>query len=146
VEKKQKSTSETLDNLGYRLTPQRMLVVRAIEDSQGHVGVDEIFAQVRARFPRVSLSTIYRTLDLLEQLGLVTKTDLGAGRVQYHRADDARHHHLVCQSCGHIVDLGEDELAPLWQELLERYGFEVRQRHVAIFGVCANCRNGNRSV
>lgn len=141
-----KRISEVLDNLGYRLTPQRMLVVRAVEDSDGHVGVDEIFAQVRAHFPRVSLSTIYRTLDLLEELGLVTKSDLGAGRVQYHRADDARHHHLVCQACGHIVDLDEDELAPLWQELLERHGFEVRQRHVAIFGACEACRKGSESV
>jgi len=137
---------EALDNLGYRLTPQRMLVLRAVDESEGHVGVDEIFAGVRAAFPRVSLSTIYRTLDLLEELGLVTKTDLGAGRVQYHRADDAGHHHLVCQSCGHIIDLEEDTLEPLWRDLRERYGFAVQQRHMAIFGVCEECGQGTANA
>lgn len=139
----QVSTTEALDNLGYRLTPQRMLVLRAVDESEGHVSVDEIFACVRAAFPRVSLSTIYRTLDLLEELGLVTKSDLGAGRVQYHRTDDARHHHLVCHTCGHIVDLDEAVLNPLWQLIRQRYGFEANQRHLAIFGTCARCGEAN---
>ena len=138
------AVTDIFDKLGYRLTPQRMLVLRAVEESCGHVSVDEIFAHVRARYPRVSLSTIYRTLDLLEQLGLVTKSDLGAGRVQYHRADEARHHHLVCQQCGTIIDLAEEELAPLWDSILSRYGFAVQQRHIGFFGCCARCRSESK--
>jgi Fur family ferric uptake transcriptional regulator len=126
--------------MGYRLTPQRMLILQAVDESSGHVGVDEIFARVRANFPHVSLSTIYRTLDLLEQIGLVTKSDLGAGRVQYHRAHDANHHHLVCQRCGRIIDLDEEELAPLWVALQRRHHVKVFQRHLAIFGECHECQ------
>ncbi len=133
--------TEKLDKLGYRLTPQRILVLQAVNESSGHISVDEIFACVRSHFPRISLSTIYRTLDLLEEVGLVTKSDLGAGRVQYHRADDANHHHLVCQQCGRIIDLDESELAPVWEMLRERYGFKVYQRHMAIFGLCAQCES-----
>lgn len=132
-------TTETLDKLGYRLTPQRMLVLQAVNESRGHISADEIFASVRSHFPHVSLSTIYRTLDLLEAIGLVTKSDLGAGRVQYHRADDAHHHHLVCQRCGRIIDLEERELAPIFETLQKRHRFKVCQRHMAIFGQCAEC-------
>ncbi len=139
-----KDTTETFDKLGYRLTPQRTLVLEAVEESSGHVSVEEIFDRVRARFPRVNLSTIYRTLDLLEQIGMVTKSDLGAGRVQYHRSDDANHHHLVCQRCGGIVDLDENEFAPIWERLEERYNFKIFQRHMAIFGECARCRGAKR--
>ncbi len=139
------SSTETLDKLGYRLTPQRTLVLQAVDESSGHVGVDEIFARVRAHFPRVSLSTIYRTLDLLGQLGLVTKSDLGAGRVQYHRAGDANHHHLVCQNCGYVIDLDENELDSLWQTLEQRHGFKVRQPHMAIFGHCSRCLGEKQS-
>lgn len=137
-------TTELLAQRGYRLTPQRMLVVRAVEETSGHVAVEEIYAQVRARFPRVSLSTVYRTLDLLEGLGMVTKSDLGAGHVQYHRADDSHHHHLVCQQCGTIVDLDEEELQPLWEALLQRHGFAVNQRHIGFFGCCARCQSQHK--
>lgn len=133
------SNTETLDKLGYRLTPQRMLVLQAVNESSGHISADEIFSSVRSHFPNVSLSTIYRTLDLLEEIGLVTKSDLGAGRVQYHRSDEADHHHLVCQRCGRIVDLNEQELAPVWEAFRQRHKFRVCQRHMAIFGYCEQC-------
>lgn len=132
--------TRTLDRLGYRLTPQRMLVLQAVDESSGHVSADEIFARVRSHFPSVSFSTIYRTLDLLEEVGLVTKSDLGAGRVQYHRADEANHHHLVCQRCGRVIDLEEHELTPVWEALRRRHEFKVCQRHMAIFGQCSDCQ------
>ncbi|MDD4859400.1 MAG: Fur family transcriptional regulator, partial [Dehalococcoidales bacterium] len=69
---------------GYRLTPQRMMVLEAIEDNPNHVSAEEIHAQVAAKYPNVNISTIYRTLELLKKLGLVTETDLGGGRVRYH--------------------------------------------------------------
>lgn len=130
---------QKLDNLGYRLTPQRMLVLQAVSTSNGHISAEDILTSVRVRFPYVSISTIYRTLDLLEEIGFVTKSDLGIGRVQYHRADDAHHHHLVCRHCGRVVDLEEQELAPVWDMLRRRHRFTVCQRHMAIFGLCERC-------
>jgi Fur family ferric uptake transcriptional regulator len=124
---------------GYRLTPQRIMVISAIEDSDGHISAEEIYAQVIAKYPNVNISTVYRTLELLKRLGLVTETDLGEGRVRYHPAGKGHHHHLVCQECGAIIDLDESILSDLKSALLREYQFSADLRHLAIFGRCVNC-------
>ncbi len=124
---------------GYRLTPQRMMVLAAIENSTNHISAEEIYAQVIDKYPYVNISTVYRTLELLKRLGLVTETDLGGGRVRYHPADKGHHHHLVCQECGAITDLDESVLSSLKSVLLREYKFSADLRHLAIFGRCVNC-------
>ena len=138
-----KQTGNILSKLseqGYRLTPQRMLVLAAIENSEHHISAEEIYAQVVAKYPHVNISTVYRTLELLNRLGLVTETDLGGGRVRYHPADKGHHHHLVCQECGKIIDLDESVLSSLKDVLFREYKFSADLRHLAIFGRCADCR------
>jgi len=131
---------DKLKKLGYRLTPQRMMIVSAIENSNDHISAEEIYSQVVDKYPNVNISTIYRTLELLEQLGLVTKTDLGGGRVRYHPADKGHHHHLICQECGAIIDLNESVLSSLKDALLREYSFVADLRHLGIFGRCVKCR------
>ena len=109
--------ADALKKQGYRLTPQRLMVVSAIENSEDHISADEVYSQVVIRYPNVNISTVYRTLELLKRLGLVTETDLGGGRFRYHPADRGRHHHLVCRECGAVVDLDESLLAPLAEAL-----------------------------
>ena len=133
-------TAKTLGRHGYRLTPQRLMILSAIEDSDDHISAEEIYAQIVARYPYVNISTVYRTLELLEGLGLVTKTDLGEGRVRYHPADKGHHHHLVCQECGSVTDLDELVLAPLKDTLRREYNFDADLRHLGIFGRCVKCR------
>jgi len=128
-----------LSEQGYRLTPQRMMVLSAIENSDNHISAEEIYAQVIANYPHVNISTVYRTLELLKRLGLVTETDLGGGRVRYHPVDKGHHHHLVCQECGRIIDLDESVLSSVKSMLLREYKFSADLRHLAIFGHCANC-------
>jgi len=128
-----------LSEQGYRLTPQRMLVLSAIANSDHHISAEEIYAQVVAKYPYVNISTVYRTLDLLKRLDMVTETDLGGGRVRYHPVDKGHHHHLVCQECGAIIDLDESVLSSLQNQLLREYKFSADLRHLAIFGRCANC-------
>jgi Fur family ferric uptake transcriptional regulator len=130
-----------LSEQGYRLTPQRIMILSAIEKSQGHISAEEIYAQVAARYPQVNISTVYRTLELLKRLGLVTETDLGDGRLRYHPADKGHHHHLVCSECGDVIDLDESVLARLGDVLLHRYGFHADLKHMAIFGLCEKCRH-----
>jgi len=125
---------------GYRLTPQRLMILSAIESSDAHISAEEIYAQVVAKYPHVNISTVYRTLELLKRLGLVTETDFGEGRVRYHPAGKGHHHHLVCQECGAIIDLDESVLTPLKAVLLREYKFSADLRHLAIFGRCAKCR------
>ena len=138
-----KSTSSIIERLreqGYRLTPQRAMILSSIEESDRHISAEEIYAQVAARYPQVNISTVYRTLELLKQLGLIYETDLGEGRVRYHPEDKGHHHHLVCQNCGAIIDIDESALAGLKDVLLDQYDFNAQLRHVAIFGLCGNCR------
>ena len=116
------------------------MILSAIENSDDHISAEEIYTQVLAKYPHVNISTVYRTLELLKQLGLVTETDLGGGRVRYHPADKGHHHHLVCQKCGAIIDIDESTLARLQDVLLARYNFSASLRHVAIFGLCEKCR------
>ncbi len=125
--------------LGYRLTPQRMLILAAVQASDSHISAEEIYSQVRAQYPHVNISTVYRTLDLLKGLSLVTETDLGEGRVRYHYADKGHHHHLICERCGAIIDVDENLFLPLKRTLLKDYQFNADIRHFAIFGRCTKC-------
>ncbi len=132
--------ADVLKKQGYRLTPQRLMVVSAIENSEDHISADEVYSQVVARYPNVNISTVYRTLELLKRLGLVTETDLGGGRVRYHPANKGHHHHLVCQECGAMIDLDESLLRPLREALLLEHNFIADLRHLAIHGRCVVCR------
>jgi len=128
-----------LTKRGYRLTPQRLMILSAIEESDSHISAEEIHARIVARYPNVNVSTVYRTLELLKRLGLVTETDLGEGRVRYHPAEKGHHHHLVCKECGAIIDLDESLLTPLKSALLREYQFSADLKHLAILGRCLNC-------
>lgn len=121
------------------MTPQRAMIVAAIDASENHISAEEIYAQVIARYPHVNISTVYRTMETLKELGLVTETDMGEGRVRYHPAGKGHHHHLVCQECGTTTDLDESVLANLKDALRREYGFMADLRHLAIFGRCVRC-------
>lgn len=128
-----------LNEQGYRITPQRTMIISAIENSIDHISADEIYSQVAAKYPHVNISTVYRTLELLKGLGMVTETDLGEGRVRYHPAHKGHHHHLVCRECGKIIDLDESVVTSLEDTLLREYKFDADLRHMAIFGRCEQC-------
>ncbi len=130
---------DKLSQAGHRLTPQRLMIVSAIENSSDHISAEEIYAQVAAKFPNVNISTVYRTLELLQRLGLVTETDLGGGRVRYHPAEKGHHHHLICEQCGAVIDLDESVLAPLKDALLRQCNFVADLKHIGIFGRCLKC-------
>jgi Fur family ferric uptake transcriptional regulator len=134
------SCHEVLQEKGYRLTPQRMLIIEALHDADRHISAEEIFDQLHSRYPYSNISTVYRTLELLKELNLVTETDFGEGRVRYHVAEKGHHHHLVCRSCGRIMDLDESVLHPLKDALLCDYDFDADLRHIAIPGECSECR------
>src|SRR4051794_9983218 len=123
---------------GYRLTPQRQLVLEAVT-SLGHATPDEIADRGRATARGVNISTVYRTLELLEELGLVTHAHLGHGAPTYHAADDNDHLHLVCRECGGIAEVSPSVLETAVGTIAADHGFTVDVGHFAIFGVCAGC-------
>jgi Fur family ferric uptake transcriptional regulator len=131
---------ESLRQEGYRLTPQRMMILTIIEDSVSHISAEEIHRKVRERHPFVNISTIYRTLNLLKKLRLISETDLGEGYVRYELLERQRHHHLVCRRCGESFAFEHELLKPLQRRLLKDYGFAADVDHFAIFGLCQRCR------
>ncbi len=130
------SCHEALKERGYRLTPQRSLILDVLHQADKHISAEEILAEVRARYPKVNKSTVYRTLELLKRLGLVDETDLGQGRLCYHHVDKGHHHHLVCQNCGKVLDMDEEMLDPLRKAIVEKYNFVPDIRHLVIHGYC----------
>jgi len=134
-----KSLLEILREKGYRLTPQRMMVLEAIEASPDHISAEEIHARARLQYPYINISTVYRTLELLKEKGLVTETDLGGGRFLYHPAGKAQHHHLVCRKCGKVRDIDINALDNLRDQLKAQYSFDAELEHIAIFGTCESC-------
>ena len=130
----------TLREVGYRLTPQRMMILAAIYEREGHVTAEAIHERVTQQYPFVDISTVYRTLQLLKKLRLVTETDLGEGVVEYELRERGRHHHLVCRQCGKTAPLDHSYLKPLAGRLEEAYGFQADLEHFAIFGLCSRCR------
>ena len=125
---------------GYRLTPQREMIVQAIAHAGRHVTAEEILEQVQARTTAVNVATVYRTLELLAELGLVSRADLGGGKVTYASIRHGPHCHLVCRQCGCVIEADHALVEPLAERLEEQYGFDAELNHLAISGLCAGCR------
>jgi Fur family ferric uptake transcriptional regulator len=130
---------KTLRARGYRVTPQRQLVLAAVTRLE-HATPEEIWADVQQTASGVNISTIYRALELLEQLGLVRHTHLGHGAPSYHLAAEADHVHLVCSQCGRITQVGPEAVAALVSALDDQYGFQTDVGHLTVFGHCESCR------
>lgn len=134
--------SETLADVlrarGLRLTAQRQLVLEAVHEL-GHATPDQVHAKVAAVAAGVNITTVYRTLELLEELGLVTHAHLSHGAPTYHTVGAEQHVHLVCRSCGGVAEVPSGTLSALADTLEAERGFLVDMGHVALFGVCAHC-------
>jgi Fur family transcriptional regulator, ferric uptake regulator len=129
---------DELRSRGYRLTPQRQLVLEAV-GALGHGTPEEIVTEVRRTAAAVNISTVYRNLELLEELGLVRHTHLGHGAPTYSVADDDDHVHLVCRECGAVEEASRDLVAGVVRDLAEAKGFRVDIGHFALFGTCRSC-------
>jgi Fur family ferric uptake transcriptional regulator len=130
----------TLRELGYRLTPQRTLVWDVLRSGGGHMAAEEICHEVQRSFPHINLSTVYRTLDLLVELNLVKETCIGPERRYYEIEEEIPHHHLVCEGCGRIIHVHDEDLEGLANGLETNHGFLVHE--VTVFGVCGSCEHG----
>lgn len=126
----------------HRLTPQRRAVVRALAEFDGHVTSQKLIERCLARDPAFVPSTVYRTLDLLEELGLVTHIHDADGHEAYHPAPEAPHAHLICRACGSTREVAADELGDFVGHMVRHHAFEVDVSHLAIFGHCRDCGQG----
>jgi Fur family transcriptional regulator, ferric uptake regulator len=130
---------ELLRSRGLRMTPQRRAIVFEVMRTQGHIAPADVARKVQGEMPGVNASTVYRTLALLEEIGVLSHAHLESG-AEYHRTEEAGHVHLTCSSCGAEDDLSIDEAQAL-QKVVERHrGFEPDLTHFAISGLCAACQ------
>ena len=127
-----------LHSLGYRLTPQRQFVLQAVE-KLGHATPDEILAEVQSQSTAVNISTVYRTLEVLEELGFVRHAHLSDRAPTYHSISDHEHFHLVCRNCDRVISVDPEVVAPLTERLRAEQGFAIDVGHLAIFGTCLEC-------
>ena len=130
---------EALREAGYRLTPQRMMVIQAIGHREEHLTAEAIHRRAARRYPYLDIATVYRILQLLKRLHLVTEIDPGGGSAQYELAEPNKHHHMVCRKCGTTFDLSPSYLEELRVRLVREFGFEPDLEHFAVGGVCAAC-------
>lgn len=129
---------ETLRGKGYRLTPQRELILGAV-DALGHATPDEVLGEVRKHSTALNQSTVYRTLEVLEELGLVRHAHLSDRAPTYHSVREHEHFHLVCRNCQRVISVDPTVLAPLLGDLREQFGFEADVGHLTVFGTCTDC-------
>jgi Fur family ferric uptake transcriptional regulator len=127
---------------GMRWTPQRRMLVEVLLESTGHVTGPELVERCRALDPETTPSTVYRTLDALEGIGLVRHSHGLDGREEYHVLPPAEHGHLRCEVCGATWEIEADEARRLMATLARSRGFELNLSHLTIVGRCAGCRGG----
>jgi len=131
----------TLRQQGVRITSARRAVIAALVRTDGHVTAEDIATAVQLDNPEIHLSTVYRTLESLEELGVVDHVHLGHGSAVYHLAAN-RHQHLVCENCKKVIHLPHGVVDKLARDIDTRYHFTLRPHHFALIGLCEDCRGG----
>jgi len=114
------------------------MILEAIHHSDGHLTAEEIYQRVREKYPYLNKSVIYRTLDVLKELRIVTEIDVGVAETQYELTGEP-HLHLVCRKCGRIEKADPDLLRPVDEAISARHGFKADFEHLGLFGLCQKC-------
>ncbi|KPU44949.1 ferric uptake regulation protein [Oxobacter pfennigii] len=132
-----------LKDRGYKLTPQRRAVLDKIIENEGkHLTTEEIYDLVKSDCPEIGLATVYRTLQLLEEMNLIFKLNLNDGINRYelvHDEEDHYHHHLICVKCGKVIEVEGDLLEALEKEVEKQYKFNITNHLLKFFGTCVEC-------
>lgn len=133
-----------LSEKGYKLTTQRRIISDVILENQGHhLSSEEIYDRVKSKYPEIGLATVYRTLQLLEELEIVYKLNFDDGCNRYEinsNTNDHRHHHLICLECGKVLEVELDLLENLEDEIEREGKFKIVDHNVKFFGYCEDCR------
>jgi len=132
-----------LKNKEYKLTPQRRIILKVfLEKDSSHLSAEELYSIVKESYPEIGLATVYRTLDLLAELGILQKMDFGDGKSRFELNDEDvhHHHHLICISCGKVQEFELDLLESLEDSIHENMGFEIINHRLKFYGYCSECK------
>ena len=134
---------QVLQTEGYRLTASRRVVVEMLIDSGGHVSADDLYDRIAITAPTVGRMTVYRTLDLLCQLGLIRPIYQGTGAAHYILLDEGHHHHLVCSICHQTIEFEDCVIDEITRILSQRFDFEVQGHLLEVYGRCLTCQTNS---
>ena len=129
-----------LNVTGMRVTSQRALILEIIRRGQGHLDADEVYRRARQKQPRLSLSTVYRTLQAFKRLGLIEEVHFDEAHHHYEVKPPAQHHHLVCLGCGRIIEFRYPLARYVKRNVAEAKGFDITSTEVRMTGYCPKCR------
>jgi len=121
-------------------TAQRDTIANAFFDAQNHISVEELYMQVRRVNPHIGYATVYRTMKLLTECGVAAERHFRDGEARYESAEKKHHDHLICESCGKIVEFEEPRIEELQEEIATRYGFAITSHKHEMYGTCPDCR------
>ena len=128
----------------YKLTPQRQTILQAFVDHQDqHLSAEDVYGIVREKSPDIGLATVYRTLELLNELEVLQKMDFGDGRSRYEINEDNtphQHHHLICLSCGKVKEFEDDLLETLETAIARKSNFQIMDHQLKFYGYCQECQ------
>ncbi len=119
---------------GLKMTGQRRLIARVLSDSEDHPDVEELYRRALALDSKVSVATVYRTVRLLEEKGILERRDFGGGRARYEPTEHGHHHHLIDVDTGRVIEFADDEYERLARSIAERLGFDLVDFRLEIFG------------
>ncbi len=131
---------EQLREAGFRVTPQRHLILDAVCELGGHVTPEAVFEHVQAIAPTLNRATVYRTLSFLSEQRILTDTRLSDGRTGYELASPDPHHHLVCRHCRTSLEMPHAMVRRLYRAVAQAYDFQIDMNHITLQGLCADCR------
>ena len=131
--------AQTLKESGHRPTPQRLMILSAVRHADDHITASEVLDQVKESYSFIDMSTVYRTLEMLKGMRLVSETHMGGDQHSYEWIDQVRHHHLICEQCDKIVELDDRFVGALSSDIKGTYGFQAHVHHLALFGTCSEC-------
>ena len=131
---------DELRKRGFRITPQREMIINAVAHNPQHITAEEISERLQEHTQAINIATVYRTLDLLWQEGFACRNDLSEGKIVYATFQHGPHIHLVCRKCNRIIDADVKVLNSLRDNLISNYQFRPNLDHISIFGICADCQ------
>ena len=137
-----KSLTESLHSNGRRVTRQRRLVMQVLQENPGHLEVEAVHSLAKESDPKISLATVYRTLAVLKEMGMVKDHALGESHAHFEAAPETPHYHFTCQKCGRVVEFDAPQVKQVVHTLSRREGLQVTDVHLFLSGYCAKCRPG----
>ncbi|KPQ14974.1 MAG: Mn-responsive transcriptional regulator Mur [Rhodobacteraceae bacterium HLUCCA09] len=126
---------DRLEAKGLRLTEQRRVIAEVLSESRDHPDVEELHSRAQARDERISLATVYRTVKLFEEAGLLDKLEFGDGRARYEDAERAHHDHLIDMNSGEVIEFVDAEIEALQERIAERLGYRLMGHKLELYGV-----------